>query len=112
MQISNNLYANHVFVLAIPSLSLSLSLCEGLCGDVFRGGPCCLTGPGKKEELKGSLALVKSSNTLRPMVKPEHIFTDSNEAENTIPEIGDELKAQLMARWEIEWFPGVLLMED
>ena len=112
MQISNNLYANHVFVLAIPSLSLSLSLCEGVCSDVFRGGPCRLAGPGKKNAFKISLALVKSSNTLRPMVKPEHIFTDSNEAENTIPEIGDELKAQLMARWEIEWFPGVLLMED
>jgi hypothetical protein len=82
------------------------------CSDVFRGGPCCLAGPGKKNAFKISLALVKSSNTLRPMVKPEHIFTDSNEAENTIPEIGDELKAQLMARWEIEWFPGVLLMED
>ena len=42
------------------SLSLSLSMCEGVCSDLFRGGPCCLTGPGKKNAFNISLTLVKS----------------------------------------------------
>ena len=84
-----------------------------VCSDVFRGRPCCLTGPGKKNAFTISWALVKSSHTLRPMVLPKHTFSDTNQAENTIPtETEEPIKTQLYARWALEWCPGVLLMED
>lgn len=52
---------------------------------------------------------MKSASTL---VSEPRIFTDTGLAENTIKKYNDPMKMQLMARFEMEWFPGMLLMED